>query len=187
MARNEELSVYGIPSINIPRYNHNYTVRRKTTGNVGDIIPVYVNLLVQPGDTISMSMRSFYKLTTSLYPSMDNLTADVFCFAEDWQNVWDHTKEFWGEDEATPFDVLPEYTIPEIIVEPGDSVEHDDIIHHLAMPQMESGKGTIPTEVRDSNVSMDKASYNTYIDIYNRFSETKIILLKLISQKAMKT
>lgn len=169
MARNEEIEVYGIPSVNKKRYNHHYTARRKTTCNVGDILPIYTNILVQPGDTISMSARSFWRLTTSLFPSMDNLSADIFCFAEDWQNVWDHTKEFWGEDEATPFETLPEYTIPQIVIQPTDAVEHNDIIHHIAVPQMLINKGAVPTEVRNLNVETERLTYNTYIDIFNRY------------------
>ena len=169
MARNEEISVYGIPSVNKPRYNKHYTVRRKTSGNVGDIIPIYCNLLVQPGDTWNMAVRSFFRLTTSLFPSMDNLQADIFAFAEDWQNVWDHTKDFWGEDEATPFDELPEYTIPQVVLKPEDTMEHDDILHHLAIPQMKANKGTVSTETRNLNILCERMSLNAYYDIYNRY------------------
>lgn len=169
MARNEEIDVYGIPQIYKNRYFHPYTVRRKTTGNIGQIIPIYNNLLVQPGDTISINLRSFFRLTTSLFPSMDNLTADIFCFAQDWQNNWVHTKEFWGEDQATPFEELTEYTIPQVVLKPTSAVETDDIMHHLALPAMEVGKGAIPDVTRTDNIEIERLSYNTYIDIYNHY------------------
>lgn len=169
MARNEEIDVYGIPQIYKNRYFHPYTVRRKTTGNIGQIIPIYNNLLVQPGDTISLNLRSFFRLTTSLFPSMDNLTADIFCFAQDWQNNWEHTKEFWGEDQATPFEELTEYTIPQIVLQPSSAVETDDIMHHLALPAMKANEGAIPDVARVNNVEVERLSYNTYIDIYNHY------------------
>lgn len=169
MARNEEIDVYGIPQIYKNRYFHPYTVRRKTTGNVGQIIPIYNNLLVQPGDTISINLRSFFRLTTSLFPSMDNLTADIFCFAQDWQNNWEHTKEFWGEDQATPFEELTEYTIPQVVLKPTSAVETDDIMHHLALPAMKANEGAVPDVARVNNIEVERLSYNTYIDIYNHY------------------
>lgn len=169
MARNEETIVYGIPQVFHNRYYHPYTVRRKTTGNLGDIICIYNNILVQPGDTISMGLRSFIKMTTSLFPSMDNLCCDIFAFAQDWQNDWVHTKEFWGEDQATPFEPLTEYTIPQIVVEPTDKIENGDIMNDLALPIMVAGKGSISTITRTNNIEVERLSYNTYIDIYNRY------------------
>ena len=180
MARNEEISVYGIPEVYKNRYNHQYSCRRKTTFNIGDIVPIYTSILVQPGDTISMNMRSFFRLTTSLFPPMDNLTADIFCFAEDWQNVWEHTKEFWGEDEATPFEELPEYTIPQIELEPDDEILHDDILHHISLPQMKSGEAAIPEITRVNKISVEALSYRTYIDIYNRFFRDQNYITKFV-------
>lgn len=169
MARNEELSVYGIPAVYKNRYYHPYTARRKTTGNIGGIYPIYNNILVQPGDTISMSLRSFFRMTTSLFPSMDNIRAEIFAFAQDWQNDWDHTKEFWGEDLATPFEPATEYTIPQVVLKPTSAVETDDIMHHLALPPMEAGKGAIDTVTRVNDIECERLSYNTYIDIYNNY------------------
>lgn len=179
MARNEEIEVYGIPEINHNRYFHPYTVRRKTTGNIGEIIPIYNNILIQPGDTISMSLRSFFKMTTSLFPSMDVICADIFCFAQDWQNDWIHTKEFWGEDEATPFEPLVEYTIPQLIIEPTDAISHDDIINRLMCPIMEAGKGAIASVTRTKDIEVERLSYNTYIDIYNRYFRDQNYIPKL--------
>ena len=179
MARNEEISVYGIPKIYKNRYYHPYTVRRKTTGNIGQIIPIYNNILVQPGDTISMSLRSFFRMTTSLFPSMDTLVADIFAFAQDWQNNWVHTKEFWGEDEATPFETLTEYEIPQIVLKPATAVEHDDIMHHLSLPIMEANKGAVSSVTRTEDIEVERLSYNTYIDIYNRYFRDQNYISKI--------
>ncbi len=179
MSRNEELEVYGIPQIYKNRYYHPYTVRRQTSGNVGDIVPIYNNLLVQPGDTISMSLRSFFRLTTSLFPSMDNLTADIFAFAQDWQNNWDHTKEYWGEDTVSPEEEPTEYTIPQVVIKPSSAIEHDDIMHHLAVPVMEANKGAITSVTRTQNIEIERLTYNTYIDIYNHFFRDQNYISKI--------
>lgn len=183
MARNEEITVYGIPEVYKQRTNHHFTQRRKGTTNVGDITPVFCSVLVQPGDTLSMSLTQFYRLTTSLFPSMDNLQVEAFAFAEDWQNVWDSTKDFWGEDEATPFEELAEKTIPQIVVEPNDAIAIDDIIHHLALPPMEANKSTIPELARTQNIEISRLGYNTYIDIYNRYFRDQNYIPKIAFSK----
>lgn len=180
MARNEDIEVYGVPQIHKNRYYHPFTQRRKTTGNLGQIIPIYNNILIQPGDTLSISLRSFIRMTTSLFPSMDNLALDIYAFAQDWQNNWEHTKEFWGEDEATPFETLPEYTIPQVILKPGTAVEHDDIMHHLSLPQMKANMAATPLNVtRTQNIEVERLSYNTYIDIFNRFFRDQNYIKKI--------
>lgn len=179
MALNQEIEVFGVPQIYKNRFYHPYTVRRKTSGNVGEIIPIYNNILVQPGDTFSIAMRSFFKMTTSLFPSMDNLKAQIFAFAQDWQNNWVHTKEFWGEDEATPFETLPEYTIPQVTLAPAIAVENHDIMHHLAIPIMQANKGAISSVTRAKDIECERLSYNTYIDIYNYFFRDQNYIKKI--------
>ena len=183
MARNEEITVYGIPEVYKSRTNHHFTQRRKGTTNVGDITPVFCSLLVQPGDTLSISLSQFYRLTTCLFPSMDNLQVEAFAFAEDWQNVWDSTKDFWGEDEATPFEELAEKTVPQIVVEPSDAIEIDDIIHHLALPPMAANQSTIPELTRTQNIEISRLGYNTYIDIYNRYFRDQNYIPKIAFSK----
>lgn len=179
MNRNDETLVFGVPQVFHNRYYHEYSQRRHTSGNLGDILPIYVNMLVQPGDTISMSVRSFLKMTTSLFPSMDNICCDIYAFANDEQNTWTHEKEFRGEDQATPFEPLTEYTIPQFIIEPTDAIEHDDILHHLSVPQMEANKGTISTETRVNDIEVERLTYNTYIDMYNTYFRDQNYIAKL--------
>lgn len=179
MNRNDETLVYGVPQVFHNRYYHEYNDRLHTTQNLGDINPIFIDLLVQPGDTISMSMQSFIKMTTSLFPSMDNICCDIYAFANDEQNTWDHEKEFRGEDQATPFEPLTEYTIPQFIIEKGDAVEHDDILHHLAVPQMEANKGTVSGITRTEDIEVERLSYNTYIDTYNTYFRDQNYIAKI--------
>lgn len=162
MDRNNEVMDFGIPTINVPRYKHSYTVIRDTTFNVGEIVPIYCNVLVQPGDTLSINLRSFLKLGTSIVPATGNLCVDIFAFADDWQNEWEHTKEFWGEDTLTPFDATTEYTIPQLVIAPTDTVDTHDIIHHISLPYM------APDETRN-NIETSILPLRTYFRIYNEY------------------
>lgn len=159
---NTESSLMVLPEVSFPRYLHRYSVRHQTTFNLGDIVPIYINVLVQPGETIRASVRQFYKLTTSLFPSMDTLHADVYAFADNWQNLWDHSKEFFGEDLDNPQEVAPEYTIPQLILKATDSVEPDDLLNRLMFPYMPAvGEG------ERNDISAERLSFNHYCNMYN--------------------
>lgn len=162
--RNEELMDYGIPTIEVPRYKHSTSLIRDTSFNLGEITPIYASVLVQPGDTISMGLRSFIKLGTSIVPATGNLCVDIFAFADDWQNEWEHTKEFWGEDTLTPFDVNTEYTVPQIIIEAKDEVGTHDIVHHLQYPYMPAD-----TTGQRFNLETTAMLYRSYCRIYNEY------------------
>ncbi len=162
--RNEELMDYGIPTIEVPRYKHNTSLIRDTSFNEGEITPIYTSVIVQPGDTISIGLRSFIKLGTSIVPATGNLCVDIFAFADDWQNEWEHTKEFWGEDTLTPFDVNTEYTVPQIIIEAKDEVGTHDILHHLQFPYMAAD-----TTGKRNNIETTAMLHRSYCRIYNEY------------------
>ena len=164
MDRNTEIMDFGVPVVNVPRYKNSYSLIRDTTFNIGEIVPIYINLLIQPGDTISMNLRSFLKLGTSIVPATGNLCVDIFAFADDWQNEWDHTKEFWGEDTLTPFEPETEYTIPQLVFKASDKVETHDIIHHICMPYMEADE----TDTRNA-IEVSILPLRTYYRIYNEY------------------
>lgn len=169
---NTESSLMTLPEINFPRYLHKYTVRHQTTFNLGDIVPIYINTLVMPGETIKMSVRQFYKLTTSLFPSMDTLHADVYAFADNYHNLWNHSNEFFGEDLDNPQEVAPEYTIPQLVLQPTDSVEPDDLLNRLMFPYMEANENRNP-------IKAERLSYNHYCNTYNWFFRDQNYISKI--------
>lgn len=171
---NTESSLMVLPEVSFPRYLHRYSVRHQTTFNLGDIVPIYINVLVQPGETIRASVRQFYKLTTSLFPSMDTLHADVYAFADNWQNLWDHSKEFFGEDLDNPQEVAPEYTIPQLILKATDSVEPDDLLNRLMFPYMPAVE-----EGERNDISAERLSFNHYCNLYNWYFRDQNYIAKI--------
>ena len=86
----------------------------KTTFNVGDIIPIYVDPDVLPGDTYQMDTSKVVRMQTLLTPMMDNMYLDTYFFFVPHRLVWDHWKEFMGENTASAWLPQVEYTIPQI-------------------------------------------------------------------------
>lgn len=169
---NTESSLMVAPEVNFPRYLHQYTVEHQTTFNLGDIVPIYINTLVMPGETIRMNVRQFYKLTTSLFPTMGTLHADIYAFCDNYQNLWDHSKEFYGEDLDNPQEVAPEYTVPQVIIKPTDKVDQDDLLHRLACPYME-------TNPERKNIEFERLSYNHYCNMYNWYFRDQNYIAKI--------
>lgn len=169
---NTESSLMVAPEVNFPRYLHQYTVEHQTTFNLGQIVPVYINTLVMPGETIRINARQFYKLTTSLFPSMGTLHADIYAFCDNYQNLWEHSKEFYGEDLDNPQEVAPEYTIPQIIIKPTDSIEQDDLLHRLALPYMAANP-------ERQNIECERLSYNHYCNMYNWYFRDQNYIAKI--------
>lgn len=169
---NTESSLMAAPEVNFPRYLHQYTVEHQTTFNLGDIVPIYINTLVMPGETIRMNVRQFYKLTTSLFPAMGTLHADIYAFCDNYQNLWDHSKEFYGEDLDNPQEVAPEYTVPQVVIKPTDKVDQDDLLHRLACPYMEANE-------KRNDIEFERLSYNHYCNMYNWYFRDQNYIAKI--------
>ncbi len=167
-----ESSLMELPHVNLPRYLHRYSITRQTTMNLGDIQTIYLNILIMPGETVRMSIRQFWKMTTSLFPSMDTLHADVFAFADNYQNLWEHSKEFFGEDQDSPFEQAPEYTIPQIVIKPTDTVKTDDLLNFIAVPYLEA-------DSKRGDITIDRLGYNHYCNMYNWFFRDQNYIAKI--------
>ena len=75
----------------------------KTTFNAGDLIPIYVDDAL-PGDTIQMDMASCIRMSTPIYPVMDNAYIDTYFFSVPERLVWNHWKEFMGENTSSKWE-----------------------------------------------------------------------------------
>ena len=171
---NTESSLMVLPEVDFPRYMHRYNCRHQTTFNLGEIVPIYINCLIMPGETIRMSVRQFYKLTTSLFPSMDTLHADIYAFADNLQNLWNHANEFYGEDLDNPQEVAPEYTIPQLVLNPTDEVAPDDLLNRLMFPYMAANQpaGRQP-------IKAERLSYNHYCNTFNWYFRDQNYIAKI--------
>ena len=103
-----------IPQANIPRSVFNRTHAHKTTFDAGYLIPFYVDEAL-PGDSFNLSATIFARMTTPIYPIMDNIVMDVHYFAVPLRLLWINFQKFMGETED-PFDpdAMTEYLTPRI-------------------------------------------------------------------------
>lgn len=90
----------------IKRSTFNLSHSRKTTFNVGDIIPLE-QIEVLPGDTFKMGMAMVSRLQTQMRATMDNLFFEYMAFFvpnrlvyDEWQNLMGESKTAWQQDEV---------------------------------------------------------------------------------------
>lgn len=101
------------PTINITRSRFNMNHSVKTTFNAGKLIPFDV-LEVLPGDTFKNKTNILIRMSTPIKPVMDNAFVDICYFYVPNRIVWEHWKEFQGENTNSHWTETTEYTIPEL-------------------------------------------------------------------------
>lgn len=105
-------------SLDISRSRFNRDSSVKMSFNVGELIPFYVDEVL-PGDTMEVSTSKVVRMQTLLTPVMDNMYLDTYYFFVPNRLVWDHWKEFQGENTESAWIPQTEYTVPQITAPTG--------------------------------------------------------------------
>ena len=115
MNRNTNSHFANTPTVNIGRSKFDRSFTHKTTFNTGDLIPFFCDTTIMPGDTVKMSTSEVVRMMTPIAPVMDNANLDTYFFFVPYRLIWEHFKEFFGENDGAPWTQETEYEIPQII------------------------------------------------------------------------
>nr|WNN13319.1 MAG: major capsid protein [Microviridae sp.] len=85
----------------------------KTSFNAGDIVPFFCEEVL-PGDTFNVRSSKVVRMQTLLTPLMDNVYLDTYYFFVPNRLVWQHWKEFNGENTESAWIPQTEYSVPQI-------------------------------------------------------------------------
>lgn len=107
----KEYSFSVMPSVSISRSRFARKSQHKTSFNLGEIIPIYLDEVL-PGDTRSIDMASLVRMSTPIAPIMDNIYIDYFAFYVPNRLTWVHWKEFAGENNSGAGIPLVNYSVP---------------------------------------------------------------------------
>lgn len=110
--RNAESHFGHIETTNIKRSMFSELFRNLSTCNAGNIIPFLAYSDVLPGDTIKCQTSAVVRMQTPLNPTMDDAFVDIYYFAIPHRLVWNHWKQFMGENKDTAWTTQTEYEIP---------------------------------------------------------------------------
>lgn len=114
MSRNVESRFSVNPTrIDISRSTFSRNSSLKTSFNVGQLIPFYIDEVL-PGDTFKIKTSKVVRLQTLLTPIMDNIYLDTYWFFVPNRLTWQHWKEFNGENTESAWVPQTEYQIPQV-------------------------------------------------------------------------
>lgn len=99
--------------IDMSRSTFDRSASVKTSFNVGDIVPFFLEEVL-PGDTFNVRTSKVVRMQTLLTPMMDNVYLDSYYFFVPNRLVWNHWKEFNGENTECAWIPTTEYSVPQI-------------------------------------------------------------------------
>jgi hypothetical protein len=118
---------------NVPRSQFNRSHGHKTTIDADYLYPIYVDEVI-PGDTFKMRANLFARMSTPIYPIMDNLYLDTFFFYVPYRLIWNNYHKFLGAQDD-PGDSI-DYVVPVIDTGTGGAVE-DTIYDYFGIPDVD--------------------------------------------------
>lgn len=164
MNRNKNAGFNQVPRLDITRSRFKRRQDVKLTMNAGQLIPFYVDEVL-PGDTFSIDQAAIIRMTTPIFPVMDNCHMDIYYFNVPCRIIWNHFKRFMGENDAGPWAQTHEYTIPQVKVT-GTAEKpapyEGSIMDYMGIPTKVS-KGT------DSAFSVNALPFRAYAMIWQEW------------------
>ena len=122
-----------VPQADIQRSTFNRVHGLKTTFNSGDLVPIYVDEVL-PGDTFQMNATGFGRLSTPIYPIMDNMYVETFFFFVPNRLIWNNWEKFNGAQDD-PGDST-DFLIPQIT---GATVAEQSLYDYMGLPTKIAG------------------------------------------------
>ena len=154
MNRNAEQHYSQVPHANVPRARFKRDYSLLTTMNEGDLVPIYCDEVL-PADTAKINLNALMRMSTPLYPVMDNCYCDFYFFFVPARLLWDHFENLMGQNDSTFWAEPVEYTTPRITSKTGWEV--GTIADYMG----------IPTEVK--NLSVNALPFRAYAKIWNEW------------------
>lgn len=139
MSRNAESRFAINPTnIDISRSRFKRDASVKTTFNVGDLVPFYVDEVL-PGDTFSIDTAKVVRMQTLVAPIMDNIYLDTYFFFVPNRLTWTHWRELMGENTQSAWYPAAQYSIPQITSPVSTGWTKGSIADYMGIPTNVAG------------------------------------------------
>lgn len=156
MTRNSESRFSHLPEAEIQRSSFTRPFQHKTTFNAGELIPFFVDEVL-PADTYSVDMATLIRMSTPIFPTMDNAYLDTYFFFVPNRLLWEHWKEFNGENSTGYWTQPVDYQIP-MLKTGGMPMDKGSLCDYFG----------IPTGV-EGNLEFSALPFRAYVLIFNEF------------------
>lgn len=155
MSRNSEQHFAQVPHAEIRRSTFKRPFSLLTTMNEGDLVPIYLDEVL-PGDTFKINQNSLIRMSTPLYPVMDNCDIDFYYFFVPARLLWKHFPNLMGQNDSTYWAETTEYTTPQTSA-PDGGWDNGTIADYMG----------IPTGI--SNLKVNSMPFRAYAKIWNEW------------------
>lgn len=124
---------------NIPRSGIDRSFNHRTTFNAGKLVPIFSDEWILPGDTITLDLNAFVRMSTPIHPVMDDAYLDINFFAVPYRLVWDEFEKFMGAADNPEDWKSPNYPLPPTILLNNDPltygyVKKGSVLDYLNIP-----------------------------------------------------
>lgn len=164
MKRNNEAHFNQVPNLEITRSRFKRDQDIKLTFDAGQLIPFYVDEVL-PGDTFSIDNVGLIRMSTPIFPVMDNCYLDYYYFFCPNRILWEHWKEFMGEVTDEPWVQQTEYTVPQLKIK-GGTAENKFPMENSILDYM-----GVPTKIigETGELDVNALPIRAYVKIWNEW------------------
>lgn len=155
MNRNSEQHYSQVPHAEIRRARFKRDYSLLTTINEGDLVPIYLDEVL-PADTFKVNVNALVRMSTPLYPVMDNAYMDYYFFFVPARLLWEHFENLMGQNDKTFWAEATEYTTPQTTA-PSGGWNVGTLADYFG----------IPTGV--ANLSVNSMPFRAYAKIWNEW------------------
>ena len=155
MNRNAEQHYSQVPHANVPRARFKRDYALLTTMSEGDLVPIYCDEVL-PADTAKIDLNALMRMSTPLFPVMDNCYCDFYFFFVPSRLLWEHFENLMGQNDSTFWAEPVEYTTPKTTA-PAGGWNVGTLADYFG----------IPTGVE--NLQVNSLPFRAYAKIYNEW------------------
>lgn len=116
-----------------PRSKFDRSHQLLTTINEGDLVPIYYDEVV-PGDTAKVQLNGLIRMSTPIYPVMDNAYMDTYFFFVPCRLLWEHWENMFGENDKNYWAEKTEYSTPTCTIGGKSGLNNGSIGDYFGLP-----------------------------------------------------
>jgi hypothetical protein len=104
-----------------------------TTINEGELVPIYMDEVL-PGDTAQIQLNGLIRMSTPIYPIMDNCYMDTYFFFVPARLLWEHFENMFGENDTDYWAEDTEYSTPKCTIGGTSGLANGSIGDYFGLP-----------------------------------------------------
>ena len=116
-----------------PRSKFDRSHQLLTTINEGDLVPIYCDEVL-PGDTAKVRLNGLIRMSTPIYPIMDNCYMDTYFFFVPCRLLWEHWENMFGENDTNYWAEKTEYSTPTCTIGGTSGLNNGSIGDYFGLP-----------------------------------------------------